>query len=182
MLVLCIGDLHIPHRASDLAPKFKALLVPGKIHHILCTGNLCSEASCALGLGVGGGAPCDRQLSALETLFHSVGVAVAPKACMVSMSTCGRHCPDALFFCCLLYRVFCWFSAPVCPQSVYEYLRSVCSDVRVVQGDFDEDTKWPDSEVGIASWGWVHCPMGVGWRLAGWSAGGLSREHQVAGE
>lgn len=27
VLVLCIGDLHIPHRATDLPAKFKALLV-----------------------------------------------------------------------------------------------------------------------------------------------------------
>lgn len=41
VLVLCIGDLHIPYRAVGLPAKFKALLVPGKIHHILCPGNLC---------------------------------------------------------------------------------------------------------------------------------------------
>jgi predicted phosphodiesterase len=63
-----------PHRATDLPPKFKALLVPGKISHILCPGNLCTEAA-------------------------------------------------------------------------YDYLRSVCSDVTVTQGDFDESTKWPDTQV-----------------------------------
>ena len=43
-LVLLIGDLHIPHRAADLPAKFKKLLVPGKIQHILCTGNItCKE-------------------------------------------------------------------------------------------------------------------------------------------
>lgn len=41
MLVLCIGDFHIPHRSKDLPAKFKALLVPGKVHQTLCTGNLC---------------------------------------------------------------------------------------------------------------------------------------------
>jgi vacuolar protein sorting-associated protein 29 len=41
VLVLCIGDMHIPHRATDLPPKFKKLLVPGKIQHVLCTGDLC---------------------------------------------------------------------------------------------------------------------------------------------
>lgn len=40
VLVLAIGDLHIPHRAADLPPKFKSMLVPGKIQHIICTGNL----------------------------------------------------------------------------------------------------------------------------------------------
>ncbi|KAI8844148.1 Metallo-dependent phosphatase-like protein [Chytridium lagenaria] len=43
MLVLCLGDLHIPHRAVDLPPKFKKLLVPGKIHQILVTGNICTR-------------------------------------------------------------------------------------------------------------------------------------------
>ncbi|KAK8943912.1 Vacuolar protein sorting-associated protein 29 [Platanthera guangdongensis] len=37
VLVLALGDLHIPHRAADLPAKFKSMLVPGKIHHILCT-------------------------------------------------------------------------------------------------------------------------------------------------
>lgn len=41
VLVLALGDLHIPHRAADLPAKFKSMLVPGKIQHIVCTGNLC---------------------------------------------------------------------------------------------------------------------------------------------
>lgn len=44
-LVLVVGDLHIPHRANSLPNKFKKLLVPGKIQHILCTGNLCTKES-----------------------------------------------------------------------------------------------------------------------------------------
>ncbi|BGP18437.1 hypothetical protein JCM10213_001684 [Rhodosporidiobolus nylandii] len=40
MLVLVIGDLHIPVRAHDLPAKFKKLLVPGKITQILSTGNI----------------------------------------------------------------------------------------------------------------------------------------------
>ncbi|GAA6012318.1 hypothetical protein JCM10207_002802 [Rhodosporidiobolus poonsookiae] len=40
MLVLVIGDLHIPTRAHDLPPKFKKLLVPGKIGQIVSTGNV----------------------------------------------------------------------------------------------------------------------------------------------
>lgn len=43
MLVLVLGDLHIPHRCASLPAKFKKLLVPGRIHHILCTGNLSKE-------------------------------------------------------------------------------------------------------------------------------------------
>ncbi|PSN30766.1 Vacuolar protein sorting-associated protein 29 [Blattella germanica] len=45
MLVLVLGDLHIPHRCSSLPAKFKKLLVPGRIQHILCTGNLCTKES-----------------------------------------------------------------------------------------------------------------------------------------
>jgi len=43
--VLVVGDLHIPHRASSVPAKFRKLLVPGKIQHILCTGNLCTKES-----------------------------------------------------------------------------------------------------------------------------------------
>jgi vacuolar protein sorting-associated protein 29 len=42
-LVLVLGDLHIPHRTHDIHEKFKALLVPNKMKHILCTGNLTSK-------------------------------------------------------------------------------------------------------------------------------------------
>ncbi|KAJ7309640.1 hypothetical protein JRQ81_007696 [Phrynocephalus forsythii] len=45
MLVLVLGDFHIPHRCNSLPAKFKKLLVPGKIQHILCTGNLCTRES-----------------------------------------------------------------------------------------------------------------------------------------
>ena len=40
VLVLVIGDMHIPHRQAELPKKFKALLQPGKIQHVLCTGNV----------------------------------------------------------------------------------------------------------------------------------------------
>eukprot|EP00161_Ancyromonas_sigmoides_P009293 TRINITY_DN2302_c0_g1_i4.p1 TRINITY_DN2302_c0_g1~~TRINITY_DN2302_c0_g1_i4.p1 ORF type:complete len:184 (-),score=65.51 TRINITY_DN2302_c0_g1_i4:22-573(-) len=43
VLVLVIGDLHVPLRAHGLPDKFKALLVPNKIQHVLCTGNLCTR-------------------------------------------------------------------------------------------------------------------------------------------
>ncbi|TFK67255.1 Metallo-dependent phosphatase [Pluteus cervinus] len=43
VLVLVIGDLHIPHRVHDLPAKFKKLLLPGKIQQILCTGNVCDK-------------------------------------------------------------------------------------------------------------------------------------------
>mmetsp|Transcript_40456 Transcript_40456/g.99340 ORF Transcript_40456/g.99340 Transcript_40456/m.99340 type:complete len:791 (+) Transcript_40456:140-2512(+) len=43
-LVLVIGDLHIPHRHHALPAAFKKLLVPGKIQHVISTGNLCTAA------------------------------------------------------------------------------------------------------------------------------------------
>mmetsp|Transcript_5028 Transcript_5028/g.8086 ORF Transcript_5028/g.8086 Transcript_5028/m.8086 type:complete len:186 (-) Transcript_5028:25-582(-) len=43
MLVLLIGDMHIPHRVSVIPDKFKKLLVPDKIETVICTGNLCSK-------------------------------------------------------------------------------------------------------------------------------------------
>jgi vacuolar protein sorting-associated protein 29 len=42
-LVLVLGDLHIPSRANELPDAFKDLLVPGKMQHILCTGNLVNK-------------------------------------------------------------------------------------------------------------------------------------------
>lgn len=42
VFVLVLGDMHVPSRKADLPERFKKLLVPGKIQHVLCTGNLCS--------------------------------------------------------------------------------------------------------------------------------------------
>eukprot|EP00523_Entomoneis_sp_CCMP467_P006446 CAMPEP_0168720914 /NCGR_PEP_ID=MMETSP0724-20121128/1812_1 /TAXON_ID=265536 /ORGANISM="Amphiprora sp., Strain CCMP467" /LENGTH=216 /DNA_ID=CAMNT_0008767539 /DNA_START=8 /DNA_END=658 /DNA_ORIENTATION=- len=42
-LVLVLGDLHIPHRASKIPAPFKKMLVPNKMRHVICTGNLSSE-------------------------------------------------------------------------------------------------------------------------------------------
>lgn len=38
--ILLIGDLNIPAKASGLPEKFKELLVPGKLTHVICTGNV----------------------------------------------------------------------------------------------------------------------------------------------
>uniref|UniRef100_A0A7S2BTX2 Vacuolar protein sorting-associated protein 29 n=1 Tax=Florenciella parvula TaxID=236787 RepID=A0A7S2BTX2_9STRA len=42
-LALVIGDCHIPHRAAGIPEKFKRMLVPNKMQHVLCTGNLVSK-------------------------------------------------------------------------------------------------------------------------------------------
>jgi vacuolar protein sorting-associated protein 29 len=42
MLILVIGDLHIPHRKLSLPEQFIQLLKSGKVHKIFITGNLCT--------------------------------------------------------------------------------------------------------------------------------------------
>ena len=42
-LALVVGDFHIPLRASHIPVKFQSMLVPNKIQHVLCTGNLVSN-------------------------------------------------------------------------------------------------------------------------------------------
>ena len=43
-LVLIVGDFHIPHRSRGIPDKFLKMLVPNKMQHVLCTGNLVSKA------------------------------------------------------------------------------------------------------------------------------------------
>ena len=62
MLVLIIGDLHIPHRVAGIPDKFKKLLVPEKIEAVICTGNLCSQ----------------EQFSYLKSLSTDLHVSVRP--------------------------------------------------------------------------------------------------------
>lgn len=42
-LVLVVGDFHIPHRAANIPEKFQRMLVPNKMQHVLCTGNLVTK-------------------------------------------------------------------------------------------------------------------------------------------
>lgn len=42
-LVLVIGDFNIPYISHGLPKRFKSLLAPGRVQHILCTGNLCNK-------------------------------------------------------------------------------------------------------------------------------------------
>jgi vacuolar protein sorting-associated protein 29 len=39
-LVLVLGDLHIPHRSSKIPEAFQRMLVPNRMQHVICTGNL----------------------------------------------------------------------------------------------------------------------------------------------
>ena len=38
--MLLLGDFHIPQKCNDIPEQFKELLQPGKIQHVLCTGNI----------------------------------------------------------------------------------------------------------------------------------------------
>jgi vacuolar protein sorting-associated protein 29 len=42
-LVLVLGDLHIPQRASKIPAAFQRMLVPNKMQHVICTGNISME-------------------------------------------------------------------------------------------------------------------------------------------
>lgn len=42
-LVLVLGDMHIPHRSNKIPAALKKMLMPGKMQHILCTGNMCTQ-------------------------------------------------------------------------------------------------------------------------------------------
>ena len=44
MLVLIIGDMCIPFKAHEISKVFREHLQPGKIHQILCTGNVCTKS------------------------------------------------------------------------------------------------------------------------------------------
>ena len=43
-LVLVVGDFHVPHRSSEIPPKYKEMITPNRVGAVLCTGNLgCRE-------------------------------------------------------------------------------------------------------------------------------------------
>ncbi|KAA0159080.1 hypothetical protein FNF27_07877 [Cafeteria roenbergensis] len=45
--VLLCGDLHVPYRAEGVPKAFKDMLLPGKMQHVVCTGNLCGAEEAA---------------------------------------------------------------------------------------------------------------------------------------
>ena len=74
MLVLLIGDLHIPHRVAGIPDKFKKLLVPEKIEAVICTGNLC----------------CPEQFSYLKSLSTDLHVSRPRASCAARCDRFGR--------------------------------------------------------------------------------------------
>ncbi len=39
-LAVVVGDYHVPHRAAGIHEKFQRRLMPNKMKHVLCTGNI----------------------------------------------------------------------------------------------------------------------------------------------
>ena len=46
-MILIVGDLHIPQRCLKIPKQFAEILTPGKVHKILCTGNLTTNEQVA---------------------------------------------------------------------------------------------------------------------------------------
>lgn len=42
-LVLVVGDHHLGTRAAEIPEKFRRMLVPNKMQHVVCTGNVGSK-------------------------------------------------------------------------------------------------------------------------------------------
>ena len=43
VLVLVLGDFHIPHRAAEVPAKYREMITPNKINTVICTGNMGSR-------------------------------------------------------------------------------------------------------------------------------------------
>ncbi|KAG5618185.1 hypothetical protein H5410_018009 [Solanum commersonii] len=105
VLVLALGDLHIPHRAADLPAKFKSMLVPGKIQHVICTGNLCIKRAWLHCLSM-------LEATPLTTVFYPVYL--------------ERKLEMQI--------------------EVHDYLKTLCPDLHITRGEYDEDTRYPETK------------------------------------
>ncbi|GMI45845.1 hypothetical protein TrCOL_g12549 [Triparma columacea] len=78
-LVLVLGDMHMPQRTAQIPAKFKKMLVPGKMQHVLCTGNLTTKDSMDMLLNLAPNVHCtrgdmdDSTLSLPETKVVQIG-------------------------------------------------------------------------------------------------------------
>lgn len=125
VLVLVIGDCHIPHRAPGLPPKFRTLLVPGRVATALVTGNLCTQVR-AWCEGAGGG----RGGREWEEGKRRGGGRHSDGRFSPHRPPPRRHPP--LF----------------CSQDVYDHLKSVCPDIHAARGDFDDAASVAASRAG----------------------------------
>ena len=49
---------------------------------------------------------------------------------------------------CMRLVKLCWCNHYVDTQELHEYLKTVCGDLHVTKGDFDEDSSYPEQKVG----------------------------------
>ena len=71
-LVLVCGDMHLGSRVAALPPAFAAILLPGKMAHVLCTGNGgIAPSTAAQQAGAGAGEALDF-LRSLAPRIHTV--------------------------------------------------------------------------------------------------------------
>ncbi|KAL0364664.1 UNVERIFIED_CONTAM: Vacuolar protein sorting-associated protein 29 [Sesamum angustifolium] len=117
VLVLALGDLHIPHRAPDLPAKFKSMLVPGKIQHVICTGNLCTKVS----------------IMFFDEKFREY--------CMLEKISVHGICLSGI-----CGWVTGWSQNAVGALEVHDYLKTVCPDLHITRGEYDEETRYPETK------------------------------------
>ncbi|KAE9467268.1 hypothetical protein C3L33_00822, partial [Rhododendron williamsianum] len=129
VLVLALGDLHIPHRAPDLPPKFKSMLVPGKIQHIICTGNLCIKSSVPINIP-------------LMAIFHAM---LLPVCFFMGTDGLVMHYFEVAFAE-LWMDLKADYSTDYLLQEVHDYLKTICSDLQITQGEYDEETHYPETK------------------------------------
>ena len=71
-LVLVCGDMHLGSRVGSLPPAFVSILLPGKMAHVLCTGNGgLAPSTAAQQAGAGAGEALDF-LRSLAPRLHAV--------------------------------------------------------------------------------------------------------------
>uniref|UniRef100_A0A3Q2X7P6 Vacuolar protein sorting-associated protein 29 n=1 Tax=Hippocampus comes TaxID=109280 RepID=A0A3Q2X7P6_HIPCM len=141
-LVLVLGDLHIPHRCNTLPAKFKKLLVPGKIQHILCTGNLCTKESYDYLKTLVPPPPPKRHLSHLlfAQLVLVLGDLHIPHRCNTLPAKFKKLLVPGK-----IQHILC--TGNLCTKESYDYLKTLAGDVHIVRGDFDENLNYPEQKV-----------------------------------
>ncbi|KAJ6965839.1 vacuolar protein sorting-associated protein 29 [Populus alba x Populus x berolinensis] len=147
VLVLALGDLHIPHRAPDLPAKFKSMLVPGKIQHIICTGNLSIKAL--------------RCISMVNLVIAEMPM-LTLQHCLwfLNPRSLGFYSPS------VLSEIKRTPSTCVPIAEVHDYLKTLCPDLHITRGEYDEDTRYPETKtltIGQFKLGLCHGHQVVPW-------------------
>ena len=119
VLVLVIGDAHIPHRAPGLPPKFRTLLVPGRIATAVVTGNLCTQVR---GSGEEEGGVAEWKNAVFFLFIYYLFIYL-----LFFRPSPSPNRPNTTF-------------PPLThpPQDIYDYLKSVCPTIVAARGEFDD--------------------------------------------